>query len=68
LIQIVIGDEKMELHEIIEDISGDLYKLAVFIGFISGYLEESAGKDGAKIIFEHAYEAAKLRSGSGAKT
>jgi hypothetical protein len=53
----------MELHEIIVDISDDLYKLSVFIGFLSGYLEETAGKEGAKIIFEHAYDAANKAEG-----
>lgn len=51
--------KKMELPEIIFEMNKDMYKLSVFIGFISGYLEDTLGKDGAKIIFEHAYETAK---------
>jgi hypothetical protein len=52
------GVENMELHEIISELHSDVYKLSVFIGFISGYLEETAGKEGAKIIIEFAYDTA----------
>lgn len=46
----------MDLSDIVFELSGDKYKLSVFVGFIHSYLEDNIGKEGADSVIKTAYQ------------